>query len=225
MKQVQKAPEPTDLIEWRARYNTDPNFGYGLLNSSLRATIKEALLDEQGRIDAYTEQRIRYSSSHIEHLKAQTHCTPDEEVNYTNMVACYPAPNSDAEVPYGAVYKGSWPSPDEESLFVSPLSEHCQQRFSYNENGSVETASSNDMAAQETIQQLNLNHKTLQRYRKSAIQGTLGNDYSLSLRKAKIRLRRLKRESSSESTPFCSAIKQALESHIQRLEYIREQNY
>lgn len=223
MKQIQKAPEPTDLTEWRAQYNTDPNFGYGLLSSTLRATIKEALLDEQGRIDAYTEQRIRYDSSHIEHLKAQTYCTPDEEVSYPNMVACYPAPNPDDDVPYGAVKKGDWPNPKEEYLFVSPLSKDCEQRFSYSEDGSVEASSANDRAAEETIRQLGLNHKTLRTYRKSAVRGTLGEAYTLSSRDAKVRLRKLKRENSSAITPFHSAITQALEAHIQRLEYIRRQ--
>ena len=224
MKQIQKAPEPTDLTEWRNQYSNDPNFGYRLIDSSLRATIKQALLDEQDRIDAYTEQRIWEDSSHIEHLKAQTHCTPDEEVSYTNMVACYPKPNTKSETLYGAVYKGAWPPSRDEALFVSSLSNHCEQRFRYNEDGSVEAASTNDTAAKTTIEKLNLNHKILCRYRRSAVEGTLGEDYSMTYRDAKVRLRRLKKERSSEITPFYSAIKQALEDHIQRLEYIRQQS-
>ena len=140
------------------------------------------------------------------------------------MVACYTSPNSAGGASYGAVYKESWPSPQKNHLFVSPLSKNCDQRFRYGKHGSVEAASSNDDAAQKTIEELNLNHKTLRTYRQSAVRGTLGSNYSLSSRKAKIRLRRLKRESGSEITPFYSAIKQALEDHIQRLEYIRQQS-
>lgn len=224
MKQIQKAAEPTDLTEWRIQYSNDPNFGYNLIDSDLRAAIQQALLDEQGRIDAYTEQRIWEDNSHIEHLKAQTHCTPDEEVSYTNMVACYPGPNPESEIPYGAICKGAWPSPKDEALFVSPLSQRCEQRFCYNEDGSVEATSDDDIAAQTTIRQLNLNHKTLRSYRCSAVQGTLGSNYSLSYRDAKVRLRRLKKENGPETTPFYTAIVQALRSYIQRLEYIQQQN-
>lgn len=224
MRQIQKSQEPNDLAEWRSKHSSDPNFGYDLLDSDLRATIKRGLLDEQGRIDAYTEQRIREDSSHIEHLKAQAHCTGTEEVRYTNMVACYPAPNSVTDESYGAIAKGAWPAPAEDYLFVSPLTNGCERRFNYREDGLVEPASTNDLAAQTTIERLNLNTMKLRRYRREAVQGTLGNNFTLSRRDAKVRLRGLRQEIGREITPFYSAIKQGLEAYIQRLKNIHQQN-
>lgn len=227
MRQIQKNPEPSELTEWKAQYRGDPNFGYDLMRGSpdVCDEVERSLLREQGNLDAYTEQRIWRDTSHVEHLKPQSRCTPLEEVDYrSNLVACYPEPNHGARLPYGAHEKDNWPGAEEEYLFVSPLDENCEHRFTYTLSGDIEPSNEDDQAASETINQLKLDCLELRRYRRGAIDGVLGEDNSLSYRDARVRLRNLEGEDGSERTPFCTTVKQALEKHIQRLEYIKQSN-
>src|SRR5262245_25782450 len=137
MRWIQKRNEPHQLTEWRSRYANDINFHYKLIDRDTHQAIIDALLQEQGWLCAYTGVRIEVDRCHIEHVKAQDHCTPGETVAYVNMVACYPAPNPKSKTPYGAEKKGSWPAPAEQHLFVSPLDRSCETRFLFNSHGEV----------------------------------------------------------------------------------------
>lgn len=227
MRQIQKSVEPLSLTEWRAANQNDLNFGYDLIDSDLRETIKRSLLDEQGEICAYTGIRVCKDSSHIEHPKAQAHCTRGEDVSYTNMLACFPAPNS-VEVPYGARRKGAWPDPAQEYLFVSPLSAGCEPRFAFDLRGKITPRNPTDTAAAKTICALGLDDKLLTILRKTAIDKTLevrgAGPASLSVSKARNRLAGLERSErvGGQLEPFCFALKQALVKHIFRIEAIRQ---
>lgn len=241
MRPIQKNPEPTELEEWRARYNADINFGYELMrqDDAVCDAVERSLLEEQGKVDAYTEQRISRDDSHIEHLRPQAYCTDSEEVNYQNLVLCYPGPDQAFDHPshyrhspstdepeickgrngeYGAREKDNWPPPSEEHLFVSPLNDSCDERFTFTRRGCMYPDSDSDEAARRTIVELNLNHKTLKRYRKSAMEAV----DDLGYRDAKRRLRKLQDENQGERTPFGAAIEYALRKHIRRLEAIRQ---
>lgn len=227
MRQIQKSTEPRRLASWRAAHQNDPNFGYDLINGVLRNEIKRSLLDEQGEICAYTGMRICQDTSHIEHPKPQTHCGPGEDVRYTNMLACFPAPNA-PEVPYGARQKGSWPDPTKEYLFVSPLSGGCEARFSFTLRGKIKPADAGDDGAKATINALTLDHRLLTDLRKAAIDKTLeifrAGPASLPLSKARHRLAGLERAELAGGIlePFCFVLKQALVKHISRVEAIRQ---
>ena len=241
MRPIQKNPEPSELEQWRTQYNTDINFGYELMrqDDAVCDAVERSLLEEQGRVDAYTEQRLRSETSHIEHLKPQTHCDPIEEVQYGNLVLCYPGPGQAFDHPsqhvsstsldepeicegrdgeYGAREKDDWPAPSEEYLFVSPLDDSCEERFTFTRRGCMYPSSDDDEAAQTTIKELNLNHKTLKRYRKRAMEAIDDLEY----REAKLQLRTLEDTNTEERRPFGAAIKYALEKHIRRLEAIRQ---
>lgn len=241
MRPIQKNPEPTELEQWRAQYNTDINFGYDLMrrDDAVCDAVERSLLEEQGKVGAYTEQRISRDDSHIEHLKPQTYCDSPEEVRYRNLVLCYPGPNQPFDHPsthrspaganeseicegrdgeYGAREKDDWPSPSEEHLFVSPLDDSFKQRFTFTGRGCMYPDSDSDVAAQRTIEELNLNHKTLKRYRKEEMDAV----DELGYREAKRRLEKLQDEDQGERTPFGAAIEYALKKHIQRLEYISQ---
>lgn len=85
MRHIQKKNEPQSLTQWRAAYQNDPNFGYLLIEASLRGEIRQALVAEQGGLCAYTGRRINETSCHIEHPKPQAHCLHGEDVSFANM--------------------------------------------------------------------------------------------------------------------------------------------
>ena len=222
MRWIRKPPEPRALTEWRALHSSDVNYGYALLRSSQQTirAVTDALLREQGGLCAYTGRRIDTRSCHIEHPKAQAHCSPQETVSYNNMVACYPSPNPDRRTPYGAEQKGSWPHPSEQHLFVSPLDQTCEERFAFNLRGEIREQEDNDQAAKTTIQKIGLDHHELIAFRKAAIQGTLGKRNDLPLRDARRRLNSLRSHRQGRREPFCFVLVQALQKHIGRLEAI-----
>ena len=215
-------PEPHALTQWRARYSSDINFGYALLRSSQETirTVTDELLREQGWLCAYTGRRIDTDTCHIEHLKAQTHCSPEETVAYSNMVACYPSPNPKRKTPYGAEQKGSWPCPSDQHLFVSPTDRTCEERFTFTLRGEIREQSGDDQAAKTTIEKIRLDHRELVAFRRAAIQGTLGRGNNLSLGDARRRLNSLRSHQGERREPFCFVLVQALQRHIGRLEAI-----
>lgn len=225
MRWIQKSNEPRPLVEWRNRYRNDVNFGYSLMRGDHEVVnaINHSLLMEQGSICAYTGRRIRQGSFHIEHLKAQAHCQRGEDVDYRNIVACFPGPNHPEELEYGARKKGDWPSPDEWHLFLSPLERSCEARLSFNLKGEIQ-AGDTDEAAQQTIQRLGLDHPELTALRREAIRGAIevGSHSKLRLPEARKRLRMLEQASGNELEPFCFVLIHALKKHIRRLEYIIE---
>lgn len=227
MRQIQKRNEPQSLTQWRAAYQNDPNFGYGLIDANLRGEIRQVLVAEQGGLCAYTGRRIDEASCHIEHPKPQAHCVDGEDTSFANMLACVPAPNAPA-LPYGAHKKGAWPDPAQEAQFVSPLRPGCGPRFSFNLRGKIAPSEAADYAAAETIRRLGLDHPLLSQLRKAAIDGTLGvrgrGPASLDLRSARRRITSLGAAERNRVVlePFCFVLQQALEKHIGRLEAIRD---
>lgn len=178
MKKINKTPQPQMLLAWRDENSAVPqNLMYD--NGTFpRDAVLTALLREQGNICAYTLKRITEKSAHIEHLKPQTRCKAEdvqrvadgkwcrhEDVDWHNMVACFPQPNA-PRPDYGAVFKDDW---WDRTLFVSPLSQNCEERFAYLKDGSVKPSNDGDRSVAQTIQRLNLNCQRLQELRRSAM--------------------------------------------------------
>jgi len=222
MRRINKNIEPIALTEWRAKYQNDINFGYKLLRSDVNASkaIIDSLLKEQGWLCAYTGIRISEEKCHIEHIKAQYHCSPAETVSYNNMLACYPKPNHVPEPKFGARKKGDWPSPQESFLFVSPLDATCENRFIFNLQGEIFHQAEADNAAKTTIKKLGLCDSELSKLRRGAVQGLLGKENNLPIQNARKRLTRLKAQNSGHLEEFCFVLIQALEKHIKRVENI-----
>jgi uncharacterized protein (TIGR02646 family) len=168
MRPISGGVEPAELTQWR---HGTPDLGYGDMPSETREAVKSSLLAEQRELCAYTGLRLDAGNSHIEHLIPQCHCESGQDVAYSDMVACYPAPG--VRVRFGAVRKADWPSAAELHLFVSPRSEHCESRFSFSLAGKIEASSQEDAAAKETIRRLGLDDRGLEARREGAIRGTL----------------------------------------------------
>jgi uncharacterized protein (TIGR02646 family) len=227
MRQINKGAEPAELTQWKAQNRALPNYCYASLSSDHRFLVRTALVAEQHGLCAYTGRRIDVESCHIEHLRPQAHCGHGEDVDYRNLVAGVPAPNT-PRLPYGAHRKAAWPTIADEHLFVSPLSGGCAGRFSFRLNGEVDAANANDAAAAETIARLGLNAQALIQLRKAAIQATLQvrgrGPASIGIADARRRLRDLEQAEQREETlePYSFVLAQALERQIQRIEKIRK---
>lgn len=227
MRQINKNAEPGVLTAWKAANRALPNYCYDSLSAILRGAIRTALVAEQRGLCAYTGRRIDNNTCHIEHLRPQRHCEPGDDVDYRNLVAAVPAPNT-PRLPYGAQQKDGWPPIREEYLFVSPLSVGCGTRFEYNLKGEVLPARAGDEAAGETIDRLGLNNPALVRLRKAAIDATLKipgrGPASIDVSNARRRLRGLEQAENQTGLlePFSFVLAQALQRQIRRVESIRD---
>jgi len=140
-------------------------------------------------------------------------CTGNEDVDYRNMVACFPANGGDTSHGYGAPVKGDW---WEETLFVSPLSADCERRFVFSWSGNIAPYPTEHQGAQETIRVLRLDHENLVHLRRKAIHGFFGfgSIKPLSKQEARRLLRTIDRPNAAgKLTPFCFVLKPLLEKH------------
>lgn len=227
MKHVTKQGAPRDYIEWRQKVQGKENEHYNSLANPEKGELLKALVKEQGSLCAYTMRRIETESSHIEHIKPESLCRKDKrgsDLDYENMIACYPKGNMQAGYCYGAREKEDWWE-DEGKYFVSPLDERCEAKFSFNLKGQI-TAFSNDRAALTTINVLKLDHPSLTDDRRRAIRefilGSSG-DNPLSAKSAAQAIDLIcKRNSKGKFNEFCVAIRFALIEHIKGLEKVAQ---
>lgn len=221
MRWIQKKAEPHELTNWRLKNQTGVNFNYALMRKDHDVTqaVTRSLLKEQGWLCAYTGLGITEDRCHIEHVNPQRHCSRGEDVDYHNLVTCYPEPNAQIECPYGARRKGNWPAPNERSLFVSPLEASCESRFHFNYNGKVKPTNDTDDPARTTIERLKLDHPELVELRKNAIRGTLQPTNKLLTRDKAMRLlAKYEAPMAGKLPAFQFVLKQALRNHIRTLE-------
>lgn len=252
MRTIKKLSTPAKLDAWRAdREEKNDDIAWPYDYDAMRRSkevleeVEDSLHAEQGGICAYTGRGIPRCGSyeqagfHIEHVKAQDHCRRGEDTDYGNLVACWPPPNQKQATEYGAVEKKKWPSPEEATLFVSPLHEGCSARFAFinredpEDSGKdarysnwIEPSSEGDAAAAETIKRINLNHHELRALRWDAVMGSLNPNEEgfLPLNKlAEVAGKMDKAEESLDAggdvtlDPFCFAVRQAIARRIQKL--------
>ena len=180
MRAINKREQPQELIRWRADNAAVPQnlvYGAGAFPSE---AVRESLLLEQFHLCAYTMRPLKTAvqcqargldtraSCHIEHVLPQCRNVPGEDVDYRNMVACYPPSQSRIACEFGAHAKADFdPS---HGNFVSPLSPNAQAHFEFDERGAVRGCTPDGAA---TIEVLNLNEKTLVNDRAAVIKGAL----------------------------------------------------
>lgn len=215
MRRIIKSNQPSALAKWRKKTAGTQWFNYEGLKQEpgLREIVVKALLKEQGQLCAYTGIEIDANTCHIEHVKAQAHCPAGsgEDVEYNNMVACFPRPGMGCD--FGAVKKGKWPPPAEAANFVSPLQADCERKFTFTYEGKIRPR--NSEAAEETVEHLSLDHKQLENYRRQAIRGALNDKHGklLTLDSAKATLAGLMQQK-GKLAPFWFVLVNALQNHI-----------
>ncbi|MGE0333300.1 MAG: hypothetical protein AB7P37_21675 [Ramlibacter sp.] len=236
MRRIQKGNECEALALWRVANAAVPqNLVYGG-GGFPNVQVLAALLVEQGELCAYTLKRIDPNTAHIEHLKPQRKCQEEdaarvaanqavsrEDVAWSNMVACFPAPNPVAPPGYGAVMKGKWWPAGGAAGFVSPLNNDCESRFAFGLNGEMSAAVEDDAAANDTIKAIGLNDDRLQELRKKAIleMGLHPRSPKPLTSPAKVRqiiAAWLQRDSGNRYREFCVPVRAAALQHLAKLE-------
>lgn len=217
MRRITKTHAPKELQDW-LRKNHEINHSYDdLKGTEAHAALKMKLLEEQGAICAYTGQCISKDTAHVEHIKPQKECDEWEDVDYKNVVACFPGNGGDVSHGYGApVKKGWW----DEAQFVSPLMEDCEHHFRFSWSGKITPFPDEHEAAKQTIKQLNLGHEELRKLRKARIDGFFGfgrwrSTRPLTIdeaRRALVNIDRL--DESGRLKEFCFVLKQLLPKYI-----------
>lgn len=209
MRFIAKGAEPRALIDWKlANKNTPENLNYGG-GGFPRDAVKDVLLHEQGYLCAYTMKAIpSRDGCHIEHIIAQSVGTIGrEDIDYRNMLACFPPSNSAGECPYGAHCKDAYNVTTEP--FLSPLNSSVRNLFRFLDDGLVE---GRNEAAIASIDVLKLNFPSLRNDRAAAIRGFLlrRNKKALSAAEARRLATRVVTPDANGRLPaFCEAVSQA----------------
>ena len=180
------------------------------------------VIRDQGWICAYTMKRVEANTSHVEHIKPETLCREDKsgsDLDYRNMVACFPRDGMKCNYRYGAQARDDWWENDG-GEFVKPLDNDCEKRFRFDLEGNI-IAANNNAAAAKTIERLGLDHSTLTEDRMRVIgeivYGETG-DNPLSSAQAAWRLKTIcDKNGEGCFYEFCVAIRDALEQHILNL--------
>jgi len=206
MKFIQKGIEPVELSEWKALANEDWQPDWENLQNPQKAAVYKALLNEQGYICCYCEQRIDKSTSHIEHFKPRE-TYPELSLVYDNFLCSCPGwkegKSTDPQEHCGAS-KANW---FDENLMVSPLESECEKYFQYTQVGEIRpnyaAPEQKAKAAEATIEHCKLNHAILLKMRDETLDGLddLTQDEALQLIKSY-----QQRDSKGQYQPFCTAI-------------------
>ena len=227
MRSITKAAEPRELIQWKAANAATPqNLVYGG-GAFPAAAVRQALLEEQWHLCAYTLRRLKTwaqcqaggndtrASCHIEHLLPQSRRVPGEDIDYRNMVACYPPSQSTLACDFGAHAKADFdPSA---GGFVSPLSPSAESHFEFNARGGVAGRSADGKS---TIRVLALDHKALVNDRAASIKGYLQPRGKKLTAQAARRLAQLVTQPDAQRClpAYCTAVAQAALLHAEREE-------
>lgn len=223
MKMVRKGSQPKLYKDWCRKVAGTAKEDYREMPKEIRAILLGSLVKEQGGLCAYTMREIDAEvSSHVEHIKPETLCRADQQgsdLEYTNLLACYPKSGMKAGFRYGAQEKDDWWE-DNGTAFISPLDANCERRFRFDLDGNI-TAVSNHAAAVATINILFLDHDSLTDDRKRVIQefiyGEKGNA-PLSPKMASRAAGSVCRANADGFfNEFCIAIRDALGEHLKDL--------
>ncbi len=228
MRAIRKGPEPRALIDWKRQNATTPDNLHYEGGGFPREAVRQSLLQEQFHLCAYTMKRLATVaecqlgsrdtgySCHIEHILPQSRGVPAESIDYQNMVACFPAPNSKAACNHGSTVKADYdPS---QSPFVSPLSAEVERQFAFDSHGVVRGLTP---AGEATIQVLNLNHPVLVQARQAAIRGHLEPRTGKPLSAAQARRlaeQVMQPDANNRLAAFCVAIASAAKAYAERTE-------
>jgi uncharacterized protein (TIGR02646 family) len=213
MKCIEKQAPPTEWVEhnkpeaWVDQDGNPMNWTYEKdVPHKLKVVLKQSLISEQGGICGYTGLRILIDNSHVEHIKPQNQCVNHEDVDYNNLIAAYP---EGGNCEFGAIAKGGW---YEAAKFISPLQKECEVAFLYFSNGEVQGQQGN-LAAEKTIEVLNLKCSELRRIRKDVIDSI----FEIQLTKDDVvkYINALdKRDSDGLFLPFCFVLRYVLQSYL-----------
>ncbi len=167
MKYIEKSIEPSSLSEWKAqdKMYKRKKAKWKRFGKPYKEKFTQVLIDEQGGICCYCEQKLKIDDCHLEHLLPQKLDTFSESLfDYKNLLCSCQQVLKKGEPRHCGNSKGSWYDKD---LLVSPLDRSCESKFNYNSDGTIE---STDEASKQTIIHLQLAIDKLNSLRASAIE-------------------------------------------------------
>ena len=224
MKYIRKGGSPRGYAEWCNEVAGTPQADWREVRSSEKQQVLASMIAEQGRLCAYTMRRIDERSSHVEHVKPRSRCRhdrPGSDLNYRNLVACFPREGS---CRYGARLKDDWWE-DDGRQFVSPLHPVCEQVFRFRLDGGIEAVGNRSDAAT-TIDVLGLDDKSLTEDRKRAIEEFIyGRTKRAPMSSAHARRaldRICDRSHDGSFYEFCVALRAALRAYLEHLATLQQ---
>lgn len=222
MKYIRKAGCPPAYAQWCSAATGTDKCDWREVTLTQKTQLLDALIAEQGELCAYTMRRIKRDSSHVEHIKPQSLCRSDQrgsDLEYRNLVACFPREGLKRGYRYGAHRKDNWWDNDGAD-FVSPLQSSCEHFFQFDLDGEV-YALGNRAAARTTIEVLGLNHSSLTEDRRRVIEeiiyGPFGDDPMSPANARRTRDNICRRDGNGRFVEFCVALRGALEAHLAAL--------
>ena len=227
MKYIEKTGCPHAYSEWCAAVVGTNQCDWREVPSAQKGRILAAMIVEQGGLCAYTMRRIDGNSSHVEHIKPQSRCREDlrgSDLDYTNLVACFPRDGMKAPYRYGAQRKDNWWDNDG-AEFVSPLQPACEQVFRFRLDGEIE-AIDNRTEARITIGVLGLDHGSLTEDRRRVVEefiyGPKRDDPMSSATARRARDTICERDGNGRFYEFCVVLRAALEEYLEALTRLRQ---
>lgn len=215
MKRIVKTQIPPLLAAWVAQTQNSDNKLYKDMTAVVKDELRNRLIKEQFYLCAYTGINISDFNFHIEHIYPRNLSKINktrEDVDYFNVLACYPAAKYKDDCYFGANKKDEW---WDKAKFISPLDPSCAAKFIFNWSGKISPFSGN-VAATETIKVLALDHSQLNSLRKASIDSFFGFDRGTSITKTQARklLVKIDEPEGGRLRPFCFVLKQLLEKYV-----------
>jgi len=199
MKYIQKQAEPLELIQFKNQINDNWKPNYADL---YKLPIKQALMQEQGFICCYCEQRLDPEDCHIEHFQPQSDPSVDP-LDFSNMLCSCQNQMQKGEPRHCGNLKANW---FDSVLLISPLDPNCETSFKFTADGYIQARNNQNKAAIITIQKLGLDIPKLRALRREAIEPFL--DESLSPEEFNLFVNKyLSSSPSGKFNPFWSTIR------------------
>ena len=225
MKYIKKSGAPHEYRVWCRQVQGTQDADYRMLTRRQKDPLHLSLIEEQGWLCAYTMKRIGLASSHIEHIKPESLCrqdSPGSDLDYDNLVACFPREGMKRQHRYGAQLKDDWWE-NNGTDFISPLHSACEKRFQFDLDGSI-LAVKDHAGAKKTIEILKLDHEGLADDRKRVINEFIYGESVLSEAQAlQSKIAICDRNAEGQFREFCVAIRDALDGHVKNLRKIARQ--
>jgi uncharacterized protein (TIGR02646 family) len=219
VKYIRKGGRPQAYAQWCANVAGTNKEDFRELPSAQKMELLYSLIAEQGALCAYTMRRIDGSISHVEHIKPQSRCRDDQrgtDLDYVNLVACFPREGMRRRCRYGAQNKADWWE-DDGSSFISPLRAVCEKRFRFDQDGNI-AAVGNHKDALTTIAVLALDNASLTEDRKRVISefiyGSSGDSPLSSAQAKQVAAAVCDPDRQGHFREFCVAVRDALADYL-----------
>lgn len=218
MKYIRKGGCPRAYSDWCKVVEGTSQADWRYVAASEKEPLLVALICEQGALCAYSMRRIGLETAHVEHIKPESLCRdeqPGSDLDYNNLVACFPRQGMAKNYRYGAQKKGNWWEHNGRD-FVSPLHPRCENLFHFDLDGNI-TAVDENKQANVTIRVLCIDHPSLTEDRKRAIEEFIygpNGDEPLSPTKAERALTTICLLNNGQYYEFCIAIRDAIKEYI-----------